>query len=293
MKEYIRLFAMSAAATCATALHAAIITVNTTNNNDFSAGMTNLVRALTHAVDGDTINFSISGTGPFYLETPALGAYGNGGYPNVTQNNLTIDGYSQPGSSPNSNTIVASNNAAVRIVLDSRDGGCTTNFIDGEFGTDESGTLFVVGATNVHIRGLGFLGPGIGGEVEGDPSRYAIAIGSSLPGGAVTNEATDIHISGCWFGLDPGNKTNVYRFADGLAAFRGYSSTKFPRRITVGVAKGTTTATDARAQQNVIMGGFISLIIEGPSTRISGNRFNVYPDGNTEYNINGTDPRDI
>src|SRR5438552_10106030 len=83
-------------------------------------------------------------------------------YPNITQNNLTIDGYSQPGSSPNSNSMLASNNAAIKIVLDSRAGGCTTNFIDGEFGLDESGTLFIVGATNVHIRGLGFLGPGTG-----------------------------------------------------------------------------------------------------------------------------------
>ncbi len=293
MNKLARLFAVAAFAACVTTVRAAIITVNTEDNTDFSAGKTNLVTAIDSLQDGDTINFNIPGAGPHYLVTPALGTLGNGGYPNIARNNVTIDGYSQPGSAPNSNTILASNNAAIKIILDSRAGGCTTNFIDGEFGTDESGVLFIVGATNIHIRGLGFLGPGIGGEVEDDPSRYAIAIGSSLPGGAVTNEATDIHISGCWFGLDPGNGTNVYRFKDGVAAFRGYSNTKFPRRITVGVAKETATAAEARAQHNIIVGEFIPAIIEGPATRISGNRFNVYPDGNTEYNINGTDPHDI
>ena len=292
MKQFVRFFAMTAVVVCTTTIHAAIITVNTTNNNDFNAGVTNFVRALTSAVDGDTINFSIPGVGPFYLETPALGSRANGGYPNITQNNLTIDGYSQPGSSPNSNSILASNNAAIKIVLDSRAGGCTTNAIVGEYGTDESAVLFIVGSTNVHIRGLAFLGPGKGAEVDGDPSRYGIAIGSSLPGGAVTNEATDIHISGCWFGLDPGDKTGVHRFLKTVTGYRGYSNTKFPRRVTVGVAKGTTTAAEARAQQNIFIAGWIQVIIEGPSTRISGNRFNVYPDGNTEYNINGTEPRD-
>src|SRR5207247_10639296 len=50
---------------------------------------------------------------------------------------------------------------------------------------------------------------------------------------------------------------------------------------------------DVQAQQNNSRGQVIPVIIEGPTTRMSGNRFNVFPDGNTEYNINGTDPQNI
>ena len=70
MKEFVRLCALTAVTACATAIHASIIIVNTTNNNDFSGGDTNLVRALTNAVGGENINFNIGGAGPIYLETP-------------------------------------------------------------------------------------------------------------------------------------------------------------------------------------------------------------------------------
>src|SRR3989442_11167352 len=38
--------------------HAKIITVNTEDNTDFTAGKTNLVKALSLLADGDTINFN-------------------------------------------------------------------------------------------------------------------------------------------------------------------------------------------------------------------------------------------
>src|SRR5881296_3934856 len=99
--------------------HAATITVNTENNKDFHNGITNLVTAINLLHNGDTIAFNIPNTttNRHYLETPATG--GQIGYPIITNHNITIDGYTQPGSLPNSNTILASNNAQIRIVLDS------------------------------------------------------------------------------------------------------------------------------------------------------------------------------
>ena len=77
------LLAFSAATGIATSAHAAIITVNTTNNTDFSAGKTNLWLAIkmanTNGQTANTINFNIPGTGPFYLVTPRL--YAPGGVP--------------------------------------------------------------------------------------------------------------------------------------------------------------------------------------------------------------------
>src|SRR5262249_36042618 len=100
MKRLVQCYALTALATCATTLHAAIITVNSNNNTDFSAGVTNLVQAINLLQDGDTIRFNIPGPGPHYLITPdpVLGAGGGGGYPEITNNNVTIDGFSQPGS---------------------------------------------------------------------------------------------------------------------------------------------------------------------------------------------------
>src|SRR6266849_10639535 len=84
---------------CAVA-QAAVITINTTNNvNPLPLVETSLRQALTNLHDGDTIQFNIPGSGPFYISMPT------NGYPFLTHNNIVIDGYSQPGSSPNTNSI--------------------------------------------------------------------------------------------------------------------------------------------------------------------------------------------
>src|SRR2546428_9370838 len=99
------------------AAQAAIITVTTTNNVAPLPGQTSLKQAIASLHDGDTIQFNIPGTGPFYIQTPT------DGYPLITNNNVTIDGYSQPNAVPNANPILAANNAQLKIVLDSRNGG--------------------------------------------------------------------------------------------------------------------------------------------------------------------------
>src|SRR2546426_6117770 len=121
MKHLNLVVSTAALALLCSAAEAAIITVNTTNNAAPGPNETNLVMALNQLSDGDTVQFNIPGNGPFYLRTPAAG------YRYITNNNIAIDGYSQPGSAPNTNPILAANNARIQIVLDSRDGpGGTT-----------------------------------------------------------------------------------------------------------------------------------------------------------------------
>lgn len=263
----------------AVAASAKVITVNTTNNISPAPGETNLVTAINLLADGDAIHFNIPGAGPFYLVTPPL--IPDNGYPAITNNNVTIDGYTQPGSSPNSNTILSSNNANIQIVLDSRDGGARVEEIDG-YDTTESEVLLIKGATNVTISGLCFLGPGTGSDTNSDPNRYAISFAL---------DANNGHVHGCWFGLDL-DRTNVFRFRDAVTGFEG-SPGHFINGTVIGVEQTAATAAEARSQFNIIMGEFIPIILEGDNHRISGNFLNVFPDGLTDYNVNGTAPFNI
>src|SRR4051812_42461292 len=133
---------------------AKIIVVNTTNNVSPGPAQTNLIQAINLLADGDSIYFNIPGPGPFYLSTPPLDP--DNGYPEITNINVTIDGYSQPGASPNTNPILSSNNAQIKIVLDSRAGGRHVAHLPEKYGyeDDESALLFIKGATNVTIKGL-------------------------------------------------------------------------------------------------------------------------------------------
>src|SRR5438132_11701786 len=139
--------------------HAAVITVTTTNNVSPLPGETSLKQAIASLHDGDTIRFSIPGPGPFYIQTPT------DGYALITNNNVIIDGYSQTNATPNTNPILAPNNAQIKIVLDSRNGGFTLmDFAkdqptdDNGFGDTEGAILPVLNGTNFHVQGICFLG---------------------------------------------------------------------------------------------------------------------------------------
>src|SRR5882724_6705775 len=210
MKKFIRLFAMPALAACATTVHAANITVASTNNA-VVANQTNLTQAIQMLQDGDTINFNIPGTSGQvrYLATP------NGGYPIITNNNVTIDGYSQPGASPNSNPIHAPNNARIKICLDSRNGygtsmGQITNFIGVPsrpgFGEDEWAVLGVFGGTNVFIKGLAILSSPTGDDGAGNTGDIkSISFACSHD-----KSCANWHVGGCWFGVDPATGKVAY-----------------------------------------------------------------------------------
>ena len=186
---------------------AAIVTV-TTSENLLGDGVTvapgSFLQALQNARDGDTVRFKIPTAGPHFILTPL------GGYPLVTANHLTIDGYSQPGSMPNTNPILGGNNAMIRIVLDSSlDVGQSTPLPFSGYGDSESGILGINEADYFIIRGISFLSRQTA-EDGVDPSIYCLAF---------VKEVTHAHIHGCWFGLAPdgvtvaGGRTAVAAFA--------------------------------------------------------------------------------
>jgi hypothetical protein len=276
MKTRITSLVVSVCCVWASLTHAAVITVNTEDNEFPGPGQTSLLQALSNLQDGDTVQFNIPGPGPHYIKTPSSG------YPYITNNNVTIDGYSQPGSKPNTNPLRAPNNAQIKIVLDSRDGGRTImgNFDPGNgnsgYGTDETAILGVVDATHFNARGLVFLGS----KATGD-SFYCVSF---------ARFATDAHIHGCWMGVDV-DGTNLFGCTDGITGFRWRmqdgSSPALSDRLTIGVKAGST---NARAEFNVIVDMAIPIIIEGSDTRISGNFLMVLPDGLHDVDIAFTRP---
>src|ERR1051326_5343313 len=204
------LVAAAALALSCSGAAAAVLTVTTTNNVSPGANETNLVMALNQARDGDIIQFNLPGAGPFYIATPQAG------YPFITANNLTIDGYSQPGSSPNTNSILASNTARIQVVIDSRagPGGFTPLGLLANPGYDdaESAILAVRGAKQFTVRGLSFLArPTVGSPPPDEPEIYAIAL---------IDDAANARIGGCWFGLAPDGST-VAGGGSAVAAFKG------------------------------------------------------------------------
>ena len=247
---------------------AATITVTTTA----ASGAGSLDAAITALNNGDTIAFNIPGAGVKVIHPPV------GGFQIIQKNNITIDGYTQPGSSPNTNPIMAANNANLKIVLKANNGEFTdlTALGVNGFADGEAAILAVIGSTNFTaasnftVRGLCILGDWVDGVSTF--SEYGIALG----GNAV---AMNPHISGCRFGLDPDN-TTVGRLKDGIAYFGAGV-----QNLTIGVAAGPANAAAARSQFNIFVGMYISFIGDSGPVRASGNFFNVYPDGLHDYNI--------
>jgi hypothetical protein len=253
---------------------ASVLTVTTTNNVTPGAGQLSLAMALQQAKDGDQIQFNIPGTGPQYIQTPT------NGYPYITNNNITINGYSQPGSAPNTGSILAPNSAKIQIVLDSRGGGFTSMSFkpvnpndDPGYDSTEGAVLGLVGAQGFKVQGVSFLGtPTVG--TDNGVSLYFISFALGASG----------QVSGCWLGVDPDGKT-VAGASDGVTGFRyrmrDASGTTTNSVLVNGMVIGVAAkATNAVQQFNVFAGSpGSSIIVEGDATRISGNFIAVLPDG--------------
>jgi hypothetical protein len=296
MKKFILLPIIASVLAVATVAQAGrIITVNTANNADFSFGKTNLVQALTFLQDDDTVQFNIPGTNGeiFYIQTPV------GGYPIITNNNITIDGYTQPGASANTNSIHAPNNAKIKICLDSRNGNATDmgNIENlgpvGQkygFGHGEWAVLGVFRGTNAHIKGLAILSAP--NNPTGDGGSGA-DIKSLSFGCDYSGSCENWHVSGCWIGIDPATgklayiddgagTTNIASPAIAIAAYRhrdeAGNNAIYPQPGIIGVAAGSA---NPRAEFNVICNGY-GFDSEGLNFRISGNFWGVLPDGVTD-----------
>lgn len=283
MGNEVRTFAATLLAISTLQVQAAVISVTTTNN----PGDGSLFQAISSLQTGDTIEFNIPGPGPHYIATPPEG------YPLITADNVTINGYSQPGSAANTNSILSSNSAQIEIVLDSRNGNTRVmNFAgdtpndDTGYGDSESAILGIVGATNVSISGLSLIGVPLTGP-DASVAVYGISFAKGANG----------HIHGCWIGIDPAGQTGFgFGPADGITGFRyrgrdennEVTNTVLIANVTIGVA---TNSPNPRAEFNVITGiPAIPIIIEGENLRISGNFFNVMPDGLRDYNPSFDEP---
>ena len=271
MKKLTLLFSVTTLALLSLTGEAAVVTVNTTNNvNPLPLIETSLLQALTNLHDGDTIQFNIPGPGPHYLKTPP------NGYPFITNNNITLDGYSQPGSAPNTDSILQPNNARIQIVLDSRDGPEQRTRLGSPGGTgftgSDSAILAILGAKNFTTRGFSFLsrhtagtGPDPANQDPGDPEIYCIAL---------INDATHAHINGCWFGLDP----------DGATLAGGRSAVAALSNDSGASASGLIFGTDGDglndpAEFNISVGMGLALNLAAPNVKVAGNFFNIFPNG--------------
>ena len=272
---------------------AAVRVVTTTDNlSGPDDGLLSLNEALRAAGDGDTIRFEIPGPGPHVIQTPM------GGYPFITVNGLTIDGYSQSGASVNTQPFSGVNNAVIRIALDSTADDLAEStypdnpglvlrrstrmvFEDGAdisgYGDSENGILAVLGAQNLTVRGLTFLGRHTAGN-QADPSIYAVALARGASGAKV---------QGCRFGLRPDGETiSGFRAAVTGFRFRGVVDGANVTLYSSGLIFGTDgDGIQDRAEANITMGMELALGLELPGARVSGNRFNVYPDGLTFLDI--------
>ena len=206
-------------------------TFTVTNTNDSGAG--SLRQAITdaNAAPGlDTIDFNIPGSGVHTIApTSAL--------PDITSP-VTIDGYTQPGSSPNTNGPGLPDNSVHRIELDGASagnvsglrvyqgaGGSTirglvinrfsnrgillenstgSNHVEGNFiGTDAAGTAALGNGAGVHILddGSGEVGDVIGGTSPAARNVVSGNLGDGIVSGA-GGGGSGHHIQGNFVGVD-------------------------------------------------------------------------------------------
>lgn len=199
---------------------------------------------------GDVIQFNIAGAGPHTIPLPdfAFGYLGDAGFPGLTANDVTIDGYSQPGSSPNTNSILQANNANLQIVVSAQ---TLTTPIEFDMFT-------IVGNNNV-IRGISFVGDGFTAGAD----NFGVNFRDGALGGSV---------QGCWIGLAP-DGTTVSGQEIGLGACETNGGHFF----------GTNgDGVDDRAEFNIICGHNVNTIVEvAADVKISGNFIGILADGLT------------
>jgi hypothetical protein len=245
------LFAFSAS-------NAAVFTV--TNTND--AGPGSLYDAILEAnatPGADEIRFNIPGTGVQKIEVNRIGL------PEITDP-LTIDGYTQPGASPN--TLAVGNNAVILIHLDGKN--------------DWSGPVncLVISGGNSIIRGL---------SITGIPARVYGGIPEDPPPPPPEGDAILLKtqggnlIEGNFIGLLPNG---------GVAGLSSYTY----RGVEV-LSAGNRIGGVSPGSRNVISRQYISIVAGGNGTVIEGNYLGPTANGLSDTNnsqgvlIRGTNVR--
>ena len=171
---------------------------NTTDDKCFALNASCTLRAAIQQANAspgaDVINFSISG-GEMHTITPSSPL------PPITDP-VTIDGYSQPGASPN--TLGVGNNAVVKVGLDGSKTTGATSRVNG---------LTILNSSDSLIRGLvidRFSGDGI--SISGDTSSG-------------TTIANNNRIEGNFIGTDPSGTQDLGNSLNGVAIEDGSFST--------------------------------------------------------------------
>ena len=228
----------------------AFTTSNTCDTDVFTSGDQCTLRAAIQQANAtagaDAINFAISGTG---VKTIAVGSSGLGELPTITEQ-VTINGYTQPGASPNTKTV--GNDASLKIVLD---------------GTNSSGRrgsgLEIQNASNSVIKGLVV-------------NRFTTQ-GINIAGNSVGTR-----IEGNFIGTDPSGTLDRGNGNDGVGLFDGPSQTVIGGTTPAarnlisanddqGIDLGNSSSPGALPEEHRIQGNYIGTDRSG--TKDLGNRF--------------------
>lgn len=218
---------LSAAATPSAA---AVFTVTSTA----SSGAGTLSQAIVNAnatAGADTINFNIAGAGVKIIF---------GGFPAITET-LTINGYSQPGSAPNT-AAAGATNAVVLIEIDASTLGNNDNAFEMSAPTTLRG---------VAIRGIGSVAGGIRVTAAGAGSSIrGCFIGTSAAGAGVGfNSGTGVILSGQAQvgGSAAADRNLISNLSTGIAIFAGGSGSTIEGNVFGTNAAGTVNLGNSKA----------------------------------------------
>jgi parallel beta-helix repeat protein len=250
----------------------------------------------------ETINFDIPGTG---VKTIVVNATGLGALPPITSQ-VTINGYTQTGASPNTKAV--GNDAALKVELTQtglqNDEGldlfgsdssgsvikglvinrftdgivirfcdCVGNRIQGNFiGTDHTGTLDE-GNTSTGVAIVG--GPSenlVGGTT---PSARNVISGNGAIGVLVGDDTSDNLIKGNYIGTDKSGTKDLGNDDTGVSVTDG-SQFRFPIEASGNIVGGTTASSRNVVSGNHGDGIYVSVSRE---TKVLGNRVGTTADG--------------
>ncbi|MGD8288693.1 MAG: right-handed parallel beta-helix repeat-containing protein, partial [Gemmatimonadota bacterium] len=221
----------------------------------------------------DSVHFDVPGAGVHTIQPATL--------PEITDP-VVLDGYTQPGASPNSNDADQGSNAVILIALDASltngagldlsAGGSTVRGLSIHSAGDWEIRLFTNGNNTVEGN---FLGIAAAGDSLPDPGFYTVrvqssgnTIGGTTPAArnVIEGGASDVRIEA------GGDETVVQGNLIGLDS-SGAESLRNGTGIEVIDAQGTVIGGTTPAARNVIAGASRGIVVRGTSlnTRIRGN----------------------
>jgi parallel beta-helix repeat protein len=232
---------------------------------------------------GDTIAFNIPSTDPGCIRSVCTISIVDPLFPQLTANNTTINGYTQPGARPNTNPLSSGDNAVLTIRLDGGSRGGNGLSVTGSGDTVKGLDLtnfndaLISSGTGLTVQG-NFIGIAADGSTQGPNATGVFSNGGSIIGG--THPADSNVISG--------NSTGVT--LGGGDTFQGNIVGLNPagNAAIVNLLAGGLPGDGVLAGSNTLIGGTTS----GAGNVISGNASGIRAVGSSlliEGNLIGTD----